>query len=205
MDIIIFDYDGVIVDSLSLVFSIYNDLAPKYNCKKLKNKQEFTEFFKGNFFDGWGNNGISHKNSEKFLQEMADNLAENMNKVSVFPGVSEALERLSQDYRLVIISSNLSRVVDKALQSKNITVIEEVVGADKERSKVKKIEKVKERNPESKIYYVGDTTGDIYEGKKAGITTIGVSWGFHGREIMNSAHPDYLVDTPAELLDVFKQ
>lgn len=202
-DIIIFDYDGVIIDSLDLVFSIYNDLAPKYNCQKLKNKQEFTKFFKGNFFDGWGDNGISHEDSEKFLQEMADKLAENTDKVSVFPGIKEALEKLAGKYRLMIITSNLSRVIEKALDKKNIKVIEEVIGADKERSKVKKIEKVKEKNPGSKIYYIGDTTGDIYEGRKAGVTTIGVSWGFHGEKTMNSAHPDYLVNTPDELLDIF--
>ncbi|MFO7807208.1 MAG: HAD hydrolase-like protein, partial [Candidatus Moraniibacteriota bacterium] len=84
-----------------------------------------------------------------------------------------------------------------------ITTIEEVIGADKEKSKVKKIEKVKKENPGSAIYYVGDTVGDIYEGRKAGATTIGVTWGFHDKEKMESAEPDYLVDSLEKLKSFF--
>jgi phosphoglycolate phosphatase len=50
------------------------------------------------------------------------------------------------------------------------------------------------------IYYIGDTTGDIKEGKEAGVKTVGVTWGWHSKEKMASAKPDYLFDTPQELL-----
>ena len=52
------------------------------------------------------------------------------------------------------------------------------------------------------IYYVGDTTGDIKEGKQAGIKTVGVTWGWHSKEKMAAAGPNYLVDHPRELLQL---
>jgi phosphoglycolate phosphatase len=52
------------------------------------------------------------------------------------------------------------------------------------------------------IYYIGDTTGDIKEGREAGIKTVGVTWGWHSKEKMASAEPDYLFDTPQELLQL---
>jgi len=50
------------------------------------------------------------------------------------------------------------------------------------------------------IYYIGDTTGDIKEGKQAGVKTVGVTWGWHSKEKMAAAEPDYLFDNPQELL-----
>lgn len=202
-DIIIFDYDGVIADSLDFVIDIYNDLAPKYDLDKIKDKREFTEFFNGNFFQGLKDNGIEPEVSEKFLKDMTDQLAEHTEKTPFFDGIKEVLEELANNYKLMIITSNLSRVVKKNLDEKNITSIEEVIGADKEKSKVKKIEKVKRENPESAIYYVGDTVGDIYEGRKAGVATIGVTWGFHDKEKMESAEPDHLIDSLKELKNLF--
>lgn len=204
MDIIIFDYDGVIADSLDYVISLYNDLSSKYGLPKLKNQEEFTELFDGNFFEGLKENGIDLKVSQELLPEMADQMAQNADKTPVFKGVKKVLEELSQNYKLMIITSNLSRVIESALEKNDIKVIEEVVGADKEKSKVRKIKRIEKKYPESKIYYVGDTTGDIYEGREAGVTTVAVSWGFHSGKKMNSSRPDYLVNKPEELLDIFK-
>lgn len=203
MDIIIFDYDGVIADSLDYVVSVYNKLSPKYGLEKLKNKEEFTELFNGNFFDGLKEAGIKDEVSKPFLSEMADELANNVENTPVFNGMKDALKELSEKYRLIIITSNLKRVIESALEKNDIKEIEEVVGAREGKSKVKKIEKVKKENPESKIYYVGDTTGDVYEGREAGATTVAVSWGFHKRQKLESSEPDHLANTPEELLDIF--
>lgn len=203
-DIIIFDYDGVIADSLDFVIAIYNDLAPKYDLEKIKDKKEFTEFFNGNFFKGLDEAGIDPEVSEKFLKDMTDQLAEHTEKTPFFKGIKEVLEELSEKYELLIITSNLSRVVQKNLDQKGVAEsIEKVIGADKEKSKTKKIKKVKEANPEASIYYVGDTTGDIYEGREAGAVTVAVTWGFHGRERLKSSSPDHLADTLEELTAIF--
>jgi phosphoglycolate phosphatase len=52
------------------------------------------------------------------------------------------------------------------------------------------------------IYYIGDTTGDIKEGKQAGVKTVGITWGWHSKEKMAAAKPDYLFDAPQELLQL---
>ena len=49
-------------------------------------------------------------------------------------------------------------------------------------------------------YYVGDTKGDMIEGKKAGALTVAVTWGWHTREKLADASPDHMVHTPAELV-----
>lgn len=50
--------------------------------------------------------------------------------------------------------------------------------------------------------YVGDSGVDIETGHNAGIRACGVSWGFRGRGELEAAGADYVIDEPAQLLDV---
>ena len=47
--------------------------------------------------------------------------------------------------------------------------------------------------------YVGDSNVDMMTGANAKVRTIGVSWGFRGRDELASYSPYAIVDTPAEL------
>lgn len=55
--------------------------------------------------------------------------------------------------------------------------------------------------PESTVY-VGDSPGDILAARNAGISAIGVSWGYHEPQDFAEARaePDMIIDSPSELL-----
>lgn len=42
--------------------------------------------------------------------------------------------------------------------------------------------------------YVGDTAGDVGAGKRVGVKTVGISWGFADKERLAEAEPDALID-----------
>ena len=46
---------------------------------------------------------------------------------------------------------------------------------------------------------VGDTDADILAGRAAGVRTVGVTYGFHGKEVAAHA-PDAVIDALADLL-----
>jgi pyrophosphatase PpaX len=48
--------------------------------------------------------------------------------------------------------------------------------------------------------YVGDSPFDIESGRAAGVTTIGVTWGFFSRAALEAVGPDAIVDTPADMV-----
>lgn len=48
--------------------------------------------------------------------------------------------------------------------------------------------------------YVGDSEVDIRTGRNAGVTTIGVTWGFRTRETLLEAGAETIIDMPEELL-----
>lgn len=55
-------------------------------------------------------------------------------------------------------------------------------------------------SPEKCLYF-GDTDVDMWTAKKAGMTAVGVLWGFREKKELLEAGADYLIQHPAELLE----
>jgi phosphoglycolate phosphatase len=56
--------------------------------------------------------------------------------------------------------------------------------------------------PPGDILYVGDTATDMRTGKRAGMKTAGVLWGFRGRDELEANGADYIVSTPQEIIQL---
>ncbi|MDD2560117.1 MAG: HAD family hydrolase [Bacteroidales bacterium] len=56
----------------------------------------------------------------------------------------------------------------------------------------------------AEVLYIGDSGVDMQTAKNAGMTALGVSWGFRSRQELLDNGADYVVDTPAEILDLLK-
>lgn len=54
-------------------------------------------------------------------------------------------------------------------------------------------------SPEECLYF-GDTNTDMQTGKNAGMDTVGVLWGFRGREELLSFHPKFLIEKPGDII-----
>lgn len=48
--------------------------------------------------------------------------------------------------------------------------------------------------------YIGDGETDVMTAKNCGIPMIAVTWGFRDRELLQSLEPDYIIDTPNDIL-----
>ena len=54
----------------------------------------------------------------------------------------------------------------------------------------------------SDVIFIGDTNVDILTGVAAGMTTMGVLWGFRKEEELREAGADYIVSDPNQILDI---
>ena len=55
------------------------------------------------------------------------------------------------------------------------------------------------------VYFIGDTEADILTANNAGVKSIAVTWGFRSREFLQKYEPDYIVDSPNEILKIIKK
>lgn len=51
-------------------------------------------------------------------------------------------------------------------------------------------------------WFVGDSQPDVRTGKNAGCTSVGCTWGFRGFATLEEEYPDFIIDSPLELLDI---
>lgn len=50
--------------------------------------------------------------------------------------------------------------------------------------------------------FIGDSQPDIQTGKNTGCITVGCTWGFRSREVLEQEHADYIIDAPGQLIDI---
>ena len=201
--VLIFDYDGVIVDSLSLFMKFFFEACELYGYKDLASKEEFLKLFDGNMFDKMMEKGMSEKTILKIVNHLKKELLKNQEKINIFPDIKFVLNELSNHFPLIISTSNETSVVRNYLKSKNIEhLFVDIYGSDIEPSKVKKIQLIQNQLDADKYTYVGDTVGDIKEAKQANIHTIAVSWGWHKKNDLERFNPDFLIQKPMDLISL---
>jgi phosphoglycolate phosphatase len=198
--LIMFDYDGVIVDSLDVFATTF--LAASHACgyTGIKTHEQVVRLFDGNFFEKLAQLGLSSDKIDEILRDAYRRKVQKyFTEVRPFQGMQESLNALSGRNVLAVITSNDSQLVWQFLEKEGMACFDAVVGADQERSKVTKIRNIMARYQDLPAFYVGDTKGDMIEGRQAGAVTVAVTWGWHSVEKLTEGTPDYMVHSVAEL------
>ena len=197
----LFDFDGVIADSLELYEKTTRRCFELIGKPITRNHEDFLDLFDDNFYDAIQARGVKLEEFIRAVQEIGPTV--DFSGVAVFGGIVTILEELAVSNTLIIISSNTNHAVTTILSSHRCDgCFDEIMGADFMVSKVQKILHTMEKygySPNSTLY-VGDTTGDIQEARQTGVKTVAVTWGWHSRERLAAVNPDYMIDSPEELL-----
>lgn len=197
--LVLFDFDGVIADSFEQVITGIVNIAPKYNLP-IKTAQDVRDLYNNNFYESVNTLGMT---DEKITQFLNDSFWDSViDGVKPAVGMPELIAQLSTQYPLIIVTSADLEWVSPFLRRYSLEkYFKRILSKESGLGKVEKIEKcvvdygfVKEN-----VFYVCDTTGDIEEARTAGVKTVAVTWGFHSKENLQEAKPDYLTDTVEKL------
>jgi phosphoglycolate phosphatase len=201
--LLLFDFDGVLVDSLEVYERRVKLCLEKIGSQIIQSRQDFLALFEDNFYEGIVKKGIDlgeFMNASKSIPTKDD-----YDQMAPFLPIFPVLHALKKDNILTVISSNVSRVIRLILARYGFNgCFREVLGADYGYSKEEKIIHAMNRFQIEKenTYYVGDTVGDIKEARLAGVKTVAVTWGWHNKERLETISPDYLIETPDDLLKI---
>jgi phosphoglycolate phosphatase len=197
--LIMFDFDGVIVDSLDDQCRACTAVLRAHGLPHLATRRQFLAFTQDNWFAAVAAAGVP----EATVTAIEDAIAATPTP-PLFAGIAAVLEKLARTNVLVVITSSRTSFVERVLAERGVRGLREVLGADSERSKTLRIRRVRARfGRDLPAWYVGDTVGDIIEARTAGVGTVGAAWGWHGRERLRRARPDLMALTPAHLLRLF--
>lgn len=201
--LLLFDFDGVIADSFEPVAKVVIAIALQYNLP-VKKEDDVRDLFKVNFYESVKQLGLSDESINSFMNDkLWDSVIHTTKAVS---DMEKLIPQLASQHTLVIVSSADNDWVLSLLNRYSLTeYFKAILGKGAGLSKVEKIkEAMKDYDfDKENTYYIGDTTGDIEEGRIVGVKTVGVTWGYHSAETMQHTKPDYLVHTVEELQKIF--
>ena len=199
----LFDFDGVLADSLALYAEAVARCLERIGTPIIKNQEDYLALFDGNFYESMAARGVDLAAFARAAKEIMPGI--DYGSMLPFDGLLPVLESLKRAHLLAVISSNGSRTIRRLLERFGFDpFFQEVLGSDFRFSKKEKIEHALAKYgiaPE-RTFYIGDTTGDIVEARAAGVRTVAVTWGWHSRERLVAARPDFLVETPEGLLKI---
>lgn len=210
---IIFDYDGVIVDSFPDVHRVYQII-----CKQIGKDCCPEDFFQ--FKDIYGENHAHFYNRFNFTEKERKKADQIFKKeimkqdTKMFNGIAEVLKTFHKKYRLILITSNYKDESIKKLEKFDIKkYFNEIIGKEsfsgKRFEKVSIIKKILKDNDYSSdnVILVGDRNIDFEEGISAGlkkILLVDYGWGYNKEKIPQSKQKS-LLKKPLDLIKAVKE
>lgn len=191
--LVIFDFDGVLVNTMPLWYGINLKNNPNLTY------EQFYEMSLGNFAD-------SLENTQLVVpDDYYDQYDQGLRLTSIPEIIKNNIIELSKSYVLAIVSSGSEPVIRKCLQREGVeSLFCDVLGFQTHRNKTAKLQKLLEKyNLENnEAVFITDTLGDIEEAHKAHVPTIAITWGLHKKETLLKGNPEKIIDDPRELISV---
>ncbi|MDD5167225.1 MAG: HAD family hydrolase [Syntrophales bacterium] len=203
--LLLFDFDGVLVESLDVYTRAIKWCLEEIGQPIVKTTADYLELFDDNFYEALQKKGIDLAVFGQALTIYRDIMGNDYGNIIPHSFMPPIIDALCKNHSMSIISSNSAKTIEEIFARhayKNRFEI--ILGPEFAYSKKEKILYALDRfqtSPED-TYYIGDTVGDIKEGKLAGVMTVAVTWGWHPKEKLAAADPDYLMDSPEMLLDL---
>jgi HAD superfamily hydrolase (TIGR01509 family) len=204
---VIFDKDGVLINSFETVYSAMNEALTHHGYEKF-GREEFRK-------EWWGiradNNierklGISRERALEIFELYKQKRIELDHMTKLYPSVKTVLRQLDGEYGLGVVTSTYRDVAIDLLEDFEINAFfDVVVGGDETTPKPAPDSILKACNdlgvePEEAIF-VGDTDADIGAGKSAGCTTVIVTTS-KTRDELENVEGILIIDDLEEILDL---
>lgn len=206
MKYVIFDFDGTLADSKKVMVSAWNQLAEKYHFKAIK-LDELEAMKKLSIRERSKLLNFPMYKMPIVIPQLYQLYRHAIQDVDLFEGVKELLIGLEKKgFKIAIISSNSEDIIKDFLSRNRIESVQHVLCSSRIFGKDRLIAKFLKANrvETSEVIYVGDEHRDIVACKKSGVKIIWVGWGYDAIEVIQAEKPDYMVNSPNEILQLME-
>lgn len=205
---IIFDYDGVIVDSFVSVFEVYKKICKHFQVSCPATIDEFRKVYGYNYIECLKNLGIQEKDFEEanaiYLREIVKM------EHDIFEDIADVIKKLAKKYKIFLVSASHSDEILSKIEKFGLTSLFEKIycGADQKTRKSDMMAGLMLENNYSsnEVISIGDRAIDYEVSKKAGIDEnniilVDYGWGLDKSLIGNVK----VANNPKEILDLIKE
>lgn len=192
--IIMFDFDGVIVNSCQMGFEI---------------NQEYFSDIQYSEIQDWGEGNVYNR---KLREEEGDGsqtyyfeqYSKRVTELVPVDGIENILKELiKQKFKIIIVSSADEEIIKNYLEKYKLEkYFIKIMARKTHTSKVEKFKMVFEEygiKPKETLL-ITDSVGDVKEAHEVKMKAIGVLWGLHEKERLERNGADFIAETPKDIL-----
>lgn len=201
---ILFDFDGTIADTLPAIVEIGRQIGPQYGVKHA-DKIQLEDLKDKSVLQLLKLLEIPLYKIPFILNHGRELLEKNLHKVKPHAGMLPLIKKLHENgYRLGILSSNSTKIINKFLSIHKITYFDFVHSEKNLFGKGQAlVNLLKTYNLEKDtVLYLGDELRDIDACDKAGVRIVSVTWGFNSKKVLQKHNKKYVIDEPEQLLKI---
>jgi phosphoglycolate phosphatase len=210
MSLIIFDFDGVLADTLLDLLQFGQEACDKLGIKHIVRKDDLSSLEVMSFTSYGQACGVPDQLLDEFVRICLKRIAEKKFPPAIFKGLSKVVRRLAANNTLAVITTNSSQNVNAFLVDHGLDgYIRAVYGVDSPGSKAQKISASREmlsaERKREPVFMVGDSLSDIRAAKEASVISVVVTWGHQSLSHLLTASPDYVAYSPNDLIEIIEK
>jgi phosphoglycolate phosphatase len=204
MALILFDYDGVLADTLGDMIQFAQEVCDELGVDHVVTPEDLNSLEIMSFATYGQQLGVPEHLVDEFVRRAVKKFSDKNSPPKLFTGMDEVVKKLSANNIIAIVTGSASPSVKNFLAAHDLLEhVQAIYGLDLPGSKPEKIMSAKMQfaKDNENIYIVGDSLSDIRAAKETGIKSIAVSWGHQSMKKLSSAEPDHIVHSPRELFE----
>lgn len=200
--LLVFDFDGTIADTFQLAVDIAREGLSEFGYQTFADEEipELREMSVTQLIRRFKVNPIHLPKLARYARKK---LKQNYHEVKPVKNMINSIDSIKKEYTIGVVSSNDESLIRMFMKDfglkRKVDFVKGGVGIFEKKRALKKVIKETGFNP-SKCYYIGDEIRDIEAAKRVGIKSVSVTWGFNGVNILKKNNPDFIVNSPSELL-----
>lgn len=192
-NVIIFDFDGVIADSLAIAFEV-NKLS-----KPTLTLERYQAAFNGNI------NEVKYEDKIVRKVDFFKEYGERFFTLGIDSEKKIFIQKLAQEYQLYIISSTTGDIIREYLHRHHIIhCFTDILGNEVHSSKIKKFTMLFDQhhiNPKE-VIFITDSSGDMKEAREVGIQrVVGILGGYQNEASLKKENPTVIVENFSQFYD----
>lgn len=207
MKLIVFDYDGVLMDTFKLTKDIYLEISERFKLDLPDDDAYFRELFELDFRETLKKLDLGSPEKSRIVDDIfRQGLRKYDSEVKPYGYIPLVLDTLSKKYDLAIATNNMRFELEYRLKKFNMykyfkAIFTSEDGELKPHPDLLQKCFLKFGVAPSDAAFVGDMDGDIMCGKAAKVgKMVAVTYGYHEKHRLKDA--DFILDSPKDLLKV---
>ncbi len=202
---LIFDFDGTLADTLAFTVNAASEINRSLHLLS-DEKIDFEKFRATDTVEFFKDLEIPTYKLFFFLYKYQRKQSKEIDNVKVFEDLPSILNELvKRGIGLGVATSNSTKNVKLFLKNNKLDMFEFIYSSIDYFHKNKIIERAIKKYEMDKddVIYVGDEIRDIKAAKEAGVKVAAVTWGYNFESVLNKYNPDFIINRPEELLNLF--